>query len=199
MGLRVSWALIAAFAVTASSQVIDFESGGLKYQSLTRNGITIMCARLPAHLKEYALIQVAITNGTDGYTSIKPEDFTFARSDSAPIAASPASDVVTMMMEHGTHSDLVKLVLTYEHAIYGIPNMKLANGYERRRQAAMAEGVNERFKAAAAASAVALVQTRVGPTQSADGAVFFPASGRGPMLGRVIVHLGGEVWEFNEE
>lgn len=183
----------------ASGQAIEFENAGLKYQSLTRDGITIMCARLPSQLKEYALVQIAISNGSEMYANIKPEDFTYSRTDGRVLTASSADEVVTTILEKGNHSDLVKLVSTYETAIYGIPNMKLANGYQRRREAALAEGSSEKFKAAAAASAIALVTARVPPGQSLDGAVFFPMDGLKFPPGKVLVRFGNDVWEFNEE
>ncbi len=186
-------------ALTASAQVIEFENQGLKYQSLTRKGVTVMCARLPAQLKEFALVQIAISNGSDMYATLKPEDFTYARTDGRTVTASPARDVVNMILEHGNHGDLVKLVSTYETAIYGIPNMKLENGYQKRREAALGEGTSEKFKAAAAASAIAFIESRVPPGQSTDGAVFFPLDGKNFPPGRILVHAIGEVWEFNSE
>ena len=192
-------AIALSSIVSVSAQVIEFENQGLKYQSLSRKGITVMCARLPVQLKEFALIQIAISNGSDMYASLKPEDFTFAHTDGRIVTATPAKDVVNVILEHGNHSDLVKLVSTYETAIYGIPNMKLENGYQKRREAALGEGASEKFKAAAAASAIALIETRVPPGQSTDGAVFFPMEGKNFPPGRIIVHSGGEVWEFNPE
>ncbi len=186
-------------AGVGAAQVIEFENSGLRYQSLTRKGVTIMCARLPVQLKEFGLMQIAISNGSDMYASIKPENFTYALADGRSIGAASADNVVTTILEHGNHSDLVKLVTTYENAIYGIPNMKLANGYEKRRQAALAEGTSAKFKAAAAASAIALIQSRVGPGESTDGAVFFPVDGKNFPPGRVVVHAGSDVWEFNPE
>ena len=185
--------------LTASAQVIEFENEGLKYQSLTRKGITVMCARLPVQLKEFALVQIAISNGSDMYATLKPEDFAFTRADGRVITAESADSVVTTIMNHGVHSDLVKLVSTYETAIYGIPNMKLANGYQKRRDAALGEGASAKFQAAAAASAIALTESRVAPGQTTDGAVFFPMEGKTFPPGRVVVHSGGEVWEFNPE
>ena len=200
--LRASLLLLAALISglgAANAQVIEFENGGLKYQSLTRKGITIMCAKLPTQLKEYALVQIAISNGSDAYVSLKPEDFGYTRTDGKMLVGAPAQDVVNEILESGNQHDLVKLVTVYENAIYGIPNMKLANGYEKRRQAALAEGTSARFKAAAAASAIAFIQSRVPPGQSTDGAVFFPMDGKKFPPGKVIVHSDGETWEFNEE
>lgn len=180
-------------------QVIEFENNGLHYQSLTRKSVTVMCARLPVQLKEYSLLQVAVQNGSEMYVTLKPEDFTFSRSDGRLIPAAHADDVVTEIMEHGDRADLTKLVTTYEKAIYGIPNMKLDNGYEKRRQAALGYGVNARFKAAAAASAIALVEARIAPGRSTDGAIFFPLEGRGVHTGKLIVHSGPDTFEFNTE
>jgi len=36
--------------VCAHAQVIEFESNGLKYQTLTRSGVTVMFAIMPQHL-----------------------------------------------------------------------------------------------------------------------------------------------------
>jgi hypothetical protein len=202
--LRVAL-LLAAAALSARAQVIEFENNGLKYQSLTRQGLTIMCARLPVRLEEYLLVQVAISNGSDAYATIQPEDFIYTRTDGRVVAAASAQSVVADILERGNHSDLVKLVTTYENAIYAIPNLKLDNGYEKRRQAALAEGTSARFKAAAAASAIALIKTRVPPGLATDGAVFFPMGGHFPLgghnfpPGRVTVHNYGQTWEFNAE
>ena len=45
----------------SQAQVIEFESNGLTYQTLTRGELTIMYAVLPTHIKNYAIIQVAIS------------------------------------------------------------------------------------------------------------------------------------------
>lgn len=58
MGLRrtfLFW-LIACAAGTAAAQIIEFESGGLKYKTMTRNGVTIMFATLPRHIRDYAIL-----------------------------------------------------------------------------------------------------------------------------------------------
>jgi hypothetical protein len=189
----------AAVGLPVLSQVIEFENKGLKYQSLTRQSVTIMCAHLPVQLKEYSLVQIALANGSDMYVTLKPEDFTFVRSDGRVIPAAHADAVVTEIMERGDHADLVKLVNTYEKAIYGIPNMKLDNGYQRRRDAALGFGVNQKFKAAAAASAIALVEERIAPGKSTDGAVFFPLEGHGVPVGKVMVQNSSQTFEFNTE
>ena len=50
--------------IAVRAQIIEFESGGLKYKTLTHNGVTIMFASLPTHVREYAILQVAISNGS---------------------------------------------------------------------------------------------------------------------------------------
>ncbi len=47
-----------------SAQIIPFESNGLLYKTLTKGGVTVMFAYLPAHLKEYSIMQVSISNGS---------------------------------------------------------------------------------------------------------------------------------------
>ena len=61
------------------AQVLEFESGGLKYKALTRGGVTIMFAPLPTRILGYSILQVAISNGSPVSWSFKPEDFRFER------------------------------------------------------------------------------------------------------------------------
>ena len=197
------WLLLSGIFIcnsrTLAAQVIEFENAGLRFQSMTQNGVTLMCARLPVQLKQFALIQVALSNGSEAYATLKPEDFAFNGSNGETIRAMSARDVVTNILEHGTHGDLVKLVKTYENAIYAIPNLNLKTGYEKRRQAALGEGTNTKFKAAAAASAIALIASRVAPGQTIDGAVFFPIVGGALPAGRVTARPGTVTYEFNPE
>ena len=186
-------------SVAARAQVIEFENNGLKYQSLTRSGLTVMCARLPAELKLWGLVQIAISNGSDAYVTISPEDVEYDRGDGKSTPAGSADAVVADVLERGNHTDLVKLIKVYEDAIYNIPNMKLDNSYERRRESALGFGTSARFEAAAAASAIALVQTRIPPGQSTDGAVFFRFGSKSFPPGHIVVHNGGETFVFNHE
>jgi hypothetical protein len=136
----------------ARAQVIEFESKGLKYQALTRSSVTVMYAVMPNHLHEYGIIQVAVSNGSQGSYVIKPEDFTFVRSDGLVLRASPARTVVDMLSQKGRASDVINLVTSYENAVYGNSRLKSTNGYEQRRQSALAMG-GTKLKAMAAASA----------------------------------------------
>lgn len=110
-----------------------------------------------------------------------------------------ARDVVELLKEKGGRGDVIKLVSAYETALYGIPHMKLANAYEARRQAALAEVSSTKFKAAAAASAIVLVQTKLAPGESVDGAVFFTGEGKVMGAGRLLVRTNTDTFEFQAE
>src|SRR3954469_8534840 len=118
------------FVGCTQAQVIEFESNGLKYQTLTRSGVTVMFAAMPQHLHEYATIQVAVSNGSKGPYVIKPEDFEFVRLDGVVLRASAARLVVNMLSEKGSASDVIRLVTAYENAVYGNTRFKSTNGYE---------------------------------------------------------------------
>jgi hypothetical protein len=198
MMFRLSVVALSLFALsTASAQVIEYEKDGVKHQTLTRNGVTVMFAIGKAHVKEFAMLQVSVSNGSEIYSNIRPEDFNYERADGQNIRAANADDVVKQLLERASLADVQKLVLAYEANLYGIPNMRSQNGYEQRRRNAMAEGVPARFKAAAAASALALVPTRLGPGQSTDGAVFFPIDPKLLIGGKLIVRTLKDTYEFN--
>ena len=180
----------------SSAQVIEFESNGLKYQTLTKSGVTLMFARLPVHLREYAIVQVAVSNGSAGPYSIRPEDFTWTLEDGTEIHATPAKTVVAVLSQKGTGNDVIKLVTTYEASVYGNSHMRSTNGYEQRRQAALAMS-STKLRAAATASALAMVQTKLAPGESTDGAVFFPTLGKLLGPGRLVVRTNTDLFEFN--
>jgi hypothetical protein len=62
--MRFLLAASLAACATLSAQIIPFESNGLLYKTLTKGGVTVMFAYLPAHLKEYSIMQVSISNGS---------------------------------------------------------------------------------------------------------------------------------------
>ena len=191
-------AAVLALAVSAQAQVIEFETNGLKYQTLTKSGVTVMYAQLPPHVQGYTILEVAVSNGSAGPYTIRPEDFSYVRDAGEAIPAAPARTVISMLMEKGSRSDVIKLVGTYESTFYGIARMRSTNGYEQRRQAALAE-TSTKLKAAATASALALVQTKLGPGESTDGAVFLPTDGKPLAHGRVVVKTNTDTFEFREE
>jgi hypothetical protein len=130
---------------------------------------------------------------------VKPEDFTYRRQGGTPVAATPALNVVNSLLEKATRHDVIGLVTTYENGLYGNIKMQTSNGYERRRESAMAEGVSARLKAGAAASAIVLVRTKLNAGESTDGAVFFETGGKPLGPGTMVVHTGGEFFEFPTE
>jgi hypothetical protein len=193
-------ALLGAAAIAAAraglAQVIEFESGGLKYQTQTKNGVTVMYAHMPLLVREYAVVQVAVSNGSSSACAIKPEDFRFHRNDGAVIRPSTAPAVVNGFIERGGRDDVVKLVSAYEMGLYGMNRLRSTNGYESRRQAAMAEMTSPRLKAAAAASAIVLAPVKLKPGESTDGAVFYPNAGKPLGPGRMVVNAAGTAFEF---
>jgi hypothetical protein len=99
-------------------------------------------------------------------------------------------------MDKASRSDVVKLITAYENGIYGNTQYKATNGYEQRRQAALTEFTSTRVRAAAAASAIAFVHTKLTPGQSTDGAVFYFHGGRGLGAGLIRVRVGGATYQF---
>ncbi len=196
VSMRFLLAALLAASVTVSAQIIPFESNGLEYKTLTKGGVTVMFAYLPAHLKEYSIMQASISNGSPISWTVKPEDFSYHETDGTVWQASTALSVVNSLLAKAGRHDVIKLVTAYERGVYGNEHMQTTNGYESRRQSALAEGVSTRIKAGAAASALALVPTKLQSGESTDGAVFFPSNGRVLGPGTLVVHTGGEVFEF---
>jgi hypothetical protein len=194
--------IIAAIGVIGlvSAQVIEYEVNGMKYQTLSRQGLTVIMTRMPNHVAGFALVQVSISNGSDRYWTIAPEDFAYVKADGSTSGIS-AEQVVNFLLEKGSSSDVVKLVTTYENTLYAIPHMRSTNGYEKRREGAMSYGINAKLKAAATASAIALSQTRLAPGQSTDGSVFIPLNRELKALtgGRLVFRSNGEMFEFNPD
>jgi hypothetical protein len=188
--LALGWLPVAA------NQVIEFESGGLKYLTQTKNGVTVMFAQLPIPIREYGVAQVAISNGSPISWNFRPEDFRFAREDGVVSPGVPAARVVGDFLSRGGRDDVIKLVTAYENGLYGMVRVRSTNGYESRRQAAMAELTSARLKAAAAASAIVLAPIKLKPGESTDGAVFFVNGGKPLGAGKLIVQAAGNSFEF---
>jgi hypothetical protein len=198
---RLVWTCTLAlllWAGRARAQVIEFESNGLKYQTLTKSGVTVMFAIMPQHLRDYAILQVAVSNGSKAPYVIRPEDFTFVRPDGVVLRAVGARIVVGMLEQKGSASDVIKLVTSYENSIYGNQHLKSTNGYEQRRQSVLAMG-SVKLKAAAAASAIAMVQTKLMPGESTDGAVFFAIEGKILGPGHIVVRTNTDIFDFTTE
>ena len=182
----------------AQAQVIEFESNGLKYQTLTRSGVTVMFTHLATHIHSYSILQVAVSNGSDSVYIVRPEDFTYVHPDGSVLVATSVRNVIDLLMQKGNSSDVVKLITQYEASVYGNPHFKTTNGYEQRRQAALAMN-GTKFKAAAAASTVAMVLSKLKPGESTDGAVFFATEGKPLTGGRVVVKTNSDVFEFKTD
>jgi len=177
---------------------IEFESKGMQYEALTKEGITVMFAPLPPHIKDYNIVQVTVTNGSLVSWTIKPGDFTFIRQDGTVLQPVSADQVVESLLEKASRSDVIKLQLLYEDSIYSLSNFRSTNGYEQRREAAMTQFVNKEFKAAAAASAITLVPTKLKTGDSTDGAVFFENRTKDKTLGpgRLLARTCGQTFVF---
>lgn len=189
--------VLSLYGTCAWGQAIHFESNGLKYQTLTRSGVTVMFAHMPIQVRDFTVLQVAVSNGSGGPYVIRPEDFSFQKPDGVWTRAWPARAVVEMLIDKGGRGDVIRLVSAYEAALFGMSRLRPTNGYEARRQAALAEVSSTRLKAAAAASAIALVQTKLAPGQSTDGAVFFQSADRKPVTGRLVVRTNTDSFEFD--
>jgi hypothetical protein len=177
------------------AQVLEFESGGLKYKALTRGGVTIMFAPLPTKVLGYTILQVAISNGSPVSWSFRPEDFRFEQDGGQRIQAVSAGTVVKQLLDHASRGDVGRLISAYEAALFGNAKVHSTNGYESRRQDYLALG-STKLKAASAASAIALVTTKLSPGQSTDGAVFYPSKGKPLGAGRLVVDAAAEMFEF---
>jgi hypothetical protein len=189
-------AAVAVLGSGARAQVIQFESNGLKYQTLSKAGLTVMFAHLPMQLRDYSAIQVGVSNGSTAVCTVKPEDFSFRREDGTMIYAMAAKDVVLQLLGRASRDDVAKLISTYELSLSGVNRLHSTNGYEQRRQQALAEMSGTKLRAAAAASAIAFVQTKLEPGESTDGAVFFLTYGKPLGNGQLVVRTSGRIFEF---
>ena len=195
-------AILSAIVLCAAAvaQVIEYEANGQKYQTLSHRGLTVIIAHLPAQVAGYGLVQVSIANGSAIHWTVKPEDFQYLRSSGVTSALS-ADAVVDVMLDHASGSDVIKLITSYERALYAIPNMRSTNGYEQRRQGALGFGTSARLRAAGAASAITLALVRLAPGESTDGAVFIrvPKDIKSLSGGHILFHSEGETFEFNPD
>lgn len=191
--------LAASLLPLRAQQIIDFESGGLKYKAMSRDGVTVMFSLLPLHIRDYAVLQVAVSNGAPVSWTIRPEDCSFEKADGETIRGEPAAAVISKLIQKATRGDVIKLVTAYEASLFNNTQIRSTNGYETRRQNAFAEVSSTKLKAAAAASAIALAPTKLPPGQSTDGAVFYANQGKPLGAGRVIVNVAGEIFAFPVE
>jgi hypothetical protein len=182
----------------ADSTPTEFQSHGLDYEALTRNGITVMFATLPPHIKEYNVVQITVTNGSLVSWTVKPSDFTFIRANGMTLAPVSADEVVESLLDKASRSDVINLQRLYEDSIYGLANYRPTNGYQQRKEAGWTQFTNRNFRAAAAASAITFVPVKLKPGESTDGAVFFENRSKVKALGpgRLVARSCGEVFTF---
>ena len=173
--------------VPSSAQVIEFLSSGLKYQVLTRQGLTLMYAPLPLTVRDFAVLQIAFSNGSEHNWLIQSTDFTYETEDGRRIRAVSEDTVIHELFRNAGRSEVVKLQNAYEKSLFSNQLIRPTNGYELRRQAALAFGGHRGIKAAAAASTITFVRTNLHAGDSTDGAVFFDTQGKQIGPGKLIV------------
>jgi hypothetical protein len=177
---------------------IPFDNNGLHYRALTRGGMTVMIAQLNTRVRDWEIFQIAITNGSPVPWAVKAEDFRFEREAGPPIPALSAHEVVETLLKKASRNDTTKLVVAYEAALFGNMQLHTTNGYESRRQDAIAFG-STKLSAAGAASAIVLAPAKLAPGQSTDGAIFYPNGGKPLGAGKLIGNAGGEEFVFAVE
>ena len=195
---RLRQPAVAAFLAAAApllGQVIEFRSSGMDYQVLTRRGLTVMCAEMPLKTARYALVHVAISNGSKETWQVDTANFAIEYDSGKQVQAVSEQRVIDEFFRTARRSELVKLQAAYEAAVYTSQHIRPNNSYEKRRLSALAIGPKG-LKASAAAAAITFVSGKVHPGESTDGAIFFPVAGRGLGQGRIVAQLDGESFEF---
>ena len=182
-------------AVGLSAQVIQFRSNGMDYQVMTKSGLTLMCAPMPLKVNRYALLHVAVSNGSESIWQVDAADFSFEYRDGTVIQAVSEQRVIGEFFRGAKRSELVKLQSAYEQALYNNQHIRPNNSYEKRRLSALAIGPKG-LKASAAAAAITFVSGKLGPGDSTDGALFFPTAGRQLKPGRIVAKLDQQNFEF---
>ena len=190
--MRVAAGLAACvffLTISAPAQVIEFLSNGLKYQVLTRQGLTLMYAPLSLTVRDFAVLQIAFSNGSDHNWLIESTDFTYETEDGRRIRGVSENTVIHELFRNAGRSEVVKLHAAYEKSLFSNQLIRSTNGYELRRQSALAFGGHRGIKAAAAASTIAFVRTKLHSGDSTDGAVFFDTQGKQIGSGKLIVRV----------
>ena len=188
-------ALLVAAGTALTAQVIQFESNGMAYQVQTRRGLTLMWAPMSLKTGRYAVMHVAVSNGSGESWQVHASDFAFEYSDGTFVRAASAQEVIGDFFRKAGRAELVKLQTAYERALFNNQYIRPNNGYEKRRMSALAIGPKG-LKASAAAAAISFVSGNLAPGDSTDGAVFFPTSGRDFGHGRFVATLDAEHFEF---
>jgi hypothetical protein len=179
----------------AGAQVIEYQSNGIQYQMLTRSSVTVTFTPLAVPVSRFSVIQVSVSNGSEGPYTIRPEDFRWERPDGSSLRAEAARDVVELFWQKASTNDVLKLISAYEAGIYNNTRMRSTNGFESRREAALTMGSN-RLRAAAMSSALALASVKLAAGESTDGAVFFPTEGKPLGPGTLVVRTNTDEFRF---
>ncbi len=129
-----------------------------------------MYAPLPLKVRDFAVVQVAFNNGSGHDWLIQPTDFYYKTSGGQVIRAVSEYTVIYELYEHAGRSEVIKLQMAYEKSIYNNQHIRSNNGYEQRRQSALAMG--------GGGGIIALVRTKLKAGDSTDGAVFFMNEGK---------------------
>ena len=188
----VSILLLVCFSILTlpiSAQVIEFLSNGLKYQVLTRQGLTLMYAPLQLTVRDFAALQISFSNGSGYSWSIQSTDFLYESEDGHHIRAVSEDAVIYDLFRSAGRLEVIKLQTAYEQSLFANQLIRSNNGYEQRRQSALAGSRGRGIKAAAAASMIALVRTKLHSGDSTDGAIFFDNQGKQIGPGRLIVKV----------
>ena len=152
---------------------------------MTKGGLTLMCAPMPVKTSRYALVHVAVSNGSEVTWQVNATDFAFEFDRGVLVRAESEESVIGDFFREAGRSELSKLQSAYEKALYNNQYIRPNNGYEKRRQSALAIGPRG-LKAASAAAALTFVSGKLSPGDSTDGALFFPTSGRQLNTGRIV-------------
>ena len=143
------------------AQVIEFRSNGLNYQALTKRGMTVMYARMPITTGRYFVLQVALSNGSADIWEVLARDFFFETTDGHTVRAASEQAVVDDFFRNAGRTEMLELQTVYEKALYNNEHIRSNNGYEQRRQSALAFGPKGLKAAAAASSKSAPLDSRV--------------------------------------
>src|ERR1017187_129764 len=114
-------ALLLGVCLSIPGQVIEFESNGLKYQTITKGGVTLMVAHLPGHVRELSILHVADSNGAPRPYTVRPQDFSYKKDKGPELHAWPPRYALRRLRENGGRGDVIKRVCACETKLYGIP------------------------------------------------------------------------------
>ena len=131
--LTLAVLFITSFPSTA--QVIQFRSSGLDYQALTKQGLTLMFARMPLTAGRYSVLQIALNNGSVHTWKVEATDFYFESADGMRVRAISEQTVVGDFFRNAGRSEMLELQTVYEKALYSnehVPTTATSNAASRR-------------------------------------------------------------------